>query len=63
MGSRTQFANVTLNEGDGKTTLTLRGHPINATEVERNTYAGFRDSMKQGFGGTFDQLEAYLAKA
>ena len=54
---------VLFTEVHGKTTLTLRGHPINATEVERKTYAGFRDSMKQGFGETFDRLDEYLANS
>jgi uncharacterized protein YndB with AHSA1/START domain len=54
---------VTLREQEGKTTLTLRGRPINATEEERTTYASFRRSMNQGFAGTFDQLAEYLAKA
>ena len=52
---------LTLTEQDGKTTLTLRGGPINATEEERKTFAGMADSMRQGFGGTFDQLAEYLA--
>jgi uncharacterized protein YndB with AHSA1/START domain len=54
--------NLTLTEQGGKTTLTLRGGPINATEEERKTFASMADSMRQGFGGTFDQLEEYLAK-
>jgi uncharacterized protein YndB with AHSA1/START domain len=54
---------MTLSEQGGKTTLTLRGAPINATEEERKTFAGMFDSMRQGFGGTFDQLDDYLAKA
>lgn len=54
---------VTFTERDGKTTLTLRGGPIDPTDEERRTYEGFFDSMQQGFGGTFDQLDAYLAKA
>lgn len=53
---------LTLSEQDGKTTLTLRGGPINATEEERKTFIGMFGSMQQGFGGTFDQLAAYLAK-
>lgn len=52
---------LTLTERDGKTTLTLRGGPINPTEAETKTYAGMFDCMRQGFGGTFDQLDAYLA--
>jgi uncharacterized protein YndB with AHSA1/START domain len=54
---------VTLTEQKGKTTLMLRAHPINATEKERQMFAGMLESMRQGFGGTFDQLVEYLAKA
>lgn len=53
----------TLTEADGKTTLHLRGYPLNASEAEQQTFAGMFDSMKQGFGGTFDQLDAFLANA
>ena len=53
--------NMTLTEKDGKTTLTLRGGPINATDEERETFVSMFDSMRQGFGGTLDQLAAYLA--
>jgi uncharacterized protein YndB with AHSA1/START domain len=54
---------LTLTEADGRTTLTLRGSPINATQAELETFAGMFDSMRQGFGGTFDELSAYLAEA
>lgn len=54
---------VTFTEERGRTTVSLRGHPINATEPEIATYAGFFDSMRQGFGGTLDQLEAFLARS
>lgn len=50
-----------FTEQDGKTTVSLRGGPLNATEEEREMFEGMFDSMKQGFGGTFDQLEDYLA--
>jgi uncharacterized protein YndB with AHSA1/START domain len=53
---------VTFTEQGGKTTIALRGHPINATEDERKMYAANADSMRQGFGGTFDQLAGFLAK-
>ena len=52
---------ITLTESNGKTTLMLRGDPINATEAERRKFDSFHASMNQGFGGTFDQLSAYLA--
>ena len=53
---------MTLTEAGGKTTLALRGGPINATAEERKIFAGMHDSMRGGFGGTFDQLAGYLAK-
>ncbi len=53
---------LTFTEIEGRTMITLRGGPINVTEEERNFYKGMFDSMKQGFTGTFDQLEEYLAK-
>ncbi len=52
---------LTLSEQGAKTVLTLRGHPLNATDEERATFIDMFPSMQQGFGGTFDQLEAYLA--
>jgi uncharacterized protein YndB with AHSA1/START domain len=54
---------LALTEREGKTTLTLRGGPINATEEERKIFESFREAMQKGFGGTFDQLDEYLAKA
>jgi len=53
---------LTLADDDGKTTLTLRGRPINASAEEMTTFVGMFDSMKQGFGGTFDKLDEYLAR-
>lgn len=54
---------LTLAEDAGKTTLTLRGGPLNATEAEIATFTGARPMVQQGFAGTIDQLEAYLAQA
>lgn len=54
---------VTLSENEGKTTLTIRVCPINATAEERETFKAMFESMQQGYGGTFDQLADYLAKA
>jgi uncharacterized protein YndB with AHSA1/START domain len=53
---------LTLAEGGGKTTMTVRGRPLNATEEERKTYRGMFSSMQQGFTGTFDKLAQYLTK-
>jgi len=43
--------------------MTLNGVPINATEEERKTFKEGHGSMQQGFKGTLDQLDAYLASA
>jgi uncharacterized protein YndB with AHSA1/START domain len=51
----------TLAEQDGRTTLTLRGVPFNATEAEHQAFREGFASMRQGFAGTFDQLAHYLA--
>lgn len=53
---------LTLTEQGGKTTLSLRGTPLNATDTERAVFEAGFESMRQGFGGTYDQLAAYLAK-
>jgi uncharacterized protein YndB with AHSA1/START domain len=47
----------------GKTKFTLCWSPHNATEEERKTFNAGHASMTQGWGGTLEQLEAYLAKA
>lgn len=54
---------VTFEEQDGRTLLTVRWSPHNATEEERKTFDAGRDSMRMGWTGTLEQLEAYLAKA
>lgn len=56
------FNNLTFVEQEGKTTLTLRSAPQNATEEERQTFNGMHQSLQQGFTGTLDQLADYLAK-
>jgi uncharacterized protein YndB with AHSA1/START domain len=50
-----------FKEHEGKTTLTLRGVPINATAEEYKVYTDMFGNMQQGYGGTFDLLEKYLA--
>lgn len=52
---------ITFAEEVGKTKLTLRWIPVNATEDERKTFNGGRESMKMGWTGTFENLDAYLA--
>lgn len=52
---------LTLTEENGKTSLTLRGGPYNATQEERNAFEGMRPMVQQGFDGTFEQLDDYLS--
>ena len=52
---------VTFAEQGAQATVSVRAAPINATAEERETFAGMFDSMKQGYGGTFDKLAAHLS--
>lgn len=52
-----------LTGDENKTTLTLRGKPIHATEAEIKFFAANVKNVQQGFKGTFDQLEEYLLRA
>jgi predicted 3-demethylubiquinone-9 3-methyltransferase (glyoxalase superfamily)/uncharacterized protein YndB with AHSA1/START domain len=52
---------LTFVENKGKTTLTIRWLPMNASENECKTFDEGRDSMKQGWTGSLDQLEKYFA--
>jgi uncharacterized protein YndB with AHSA1/START domain len=47
----------------GKTKFTVRWTTHNATDGEQKTFEAARDSMRMGWTGTMEQLEAYLAKA
>lgn len=59
-----QIANIWTLEDLGSTTrLTLRGTPHTASAEEEAFFGGMNSNMQQGFAGTFDQLDAYLAKA
>src|ERR1700729_2323586 len=54
---------VTLEDAaGGKTKLTLRWSPLDASEEEQQTFAAAQTSMQGGWTGTFDQLEGYLAR-
>lgn len=53
---------LTFQELNGKTTMTMRGGPVNATEQEYETYMGMIESLNEGLSGTFDQLDDFLAK-
>jgi uncharacterized protein YndB with AHSA1/START domain len=53
---------VSLAEQDGKTLLTLRAVPIDATPEEFATFEAMFDSLTEGYGSTWDQLAEYLAQ-
>jgi len=56
------LSTLTLAEQAGRTTLTMRAVAISLTEAERRTFEAMFGSMQQGWAGTLDQLEAYLAR-
>jgi uncharacterized protein YndB with AHSA1/START domain len=49
--------------GAGKTKLTLRWSPLDASEEEQKTFDAAHDGMRTGWGGSFEQLDAYLRRA
>lgn len=54
---------VTFAERAGKTTVTINWNPYNANEEEAKTFDSGRQSMTGGWGGTLEQLAAYLSAA
>jgi uncharacterized protein YndB with AHSA1/START domain len=59
---RETLSSIVFTEENGKTTMHLTGAPFNATDEERKVFAENHHNMEKGFGGTFAQLDAYLAK-
>ncbi|HEX6095727.1 MAG TPA: SRPBCC domain-containing protein [Thermoanaerobaculia bacterium] len=53
---------IAFDEQDGGTLVTVRWSPYDASDLERATFDAGHDSMRGGWGGTFDQLTEYLAK-
>ena len=60
---RQTLSTTSFETQGGKTLITLRWTPYEATDVERRTFAANMSSMNQGWSGTFEQLAAYLAQA
>jgi uncharacterized protein YndB with AHSA1/START domain len=50
-----------LTEQGDKTLVTVTWTPYRPTPAEAAAFEAGRDSMRQGWTGTFEQLEAYLA--
>lgn len=60
---REMHSTATFEERGGKTKVTVQWTPVDgSTETERKTFEDGRDSMKQGWTGTFEQFAAYLAR-
>lgn len=55
------LSTLTFSETGGKTTIHMTGLPYEASENERDFFEKMFASMNQGYKGTLDQLEAYLA--
>lgn len=53
---------VTFSEQDGRTTVLVHTWAKNASPEEVQLFTSMAPSMTQGFTGTFDQLESYLAE-
>ena len=51
---------ITLTEHAGVTTLELLSEPVHASAAENETFEAIKGSMEKGFGGTLDQLAAYV---
>jgi uncharacterized protein YndB with AHSA1/START domain len=51
---------LTLEDLGGRTRLTIRGAPMNATTEARKIFEAGRASIAGGFEGTFRRLDAYL---
>lgn len=54
---------ISFTERDGKTLVTMRGAPVNATDIERKTFEEGHASLQGGFKPTLDSLEQYLKTA
>lgn len=53
---------VTFTEENGQTVIAMRATAYECTPEERATFEKTFDNMRQGFAGTFAQLDEYLAK-
>ncbi|MBI1306649.1 MAG: SRPBCC domain-containing protein [Bacteroidetes bacterium] len=54
------FNSVIFSEQNERTTIVLRGTPLNATEEELEFFSKMSGSIQQGFAGSCTQLENYL---
>ncbi|MEO8377472.1 MAG: SRPBCC domain-containing protein [Candidatus Sumerlaeota bacterium] len=57
------LSTIILTEKNGKTTMSMVGVPINATQKQIDTFIAGFTSMQGGWGGTFEKLGNYLSDA
>ena len=57
------LSTVTFAVHDGKTVITVRWVPYEATDAERKVFETGKELMQAGWTGTFDRLDAYLGTA
>ena len=55
------FEDAPGGERSGKTKLTLRWSPLDVSAEEQATFDAAHDSMRGGWTGSFERLDAYLA--
>lgn len=53
---------IIISEVSGGAQLTLRGTPVHASVADQKTFEESFESLENGFTGTFDRLEEYLAQ-
>lgn len=56
------LSRATFTESGGKTTVTLEWTALNATPAEQKVFDDSHGSMRGGWTGTFEHLEAYLTE-
>lgn len=56
------LSTVTFTDRGSKTEISVQWSPFEATETERKVFDDGRDSMRQGWTGTFEQLAEYLTR-
>lgn len=60
----TVLSTVTFADaGTGKTAVTVKWVAYEATDTEREAFEAGKDEMHQGWTGTFDRLDAHLARS
>ncbi|RYY29243.1 MAG: SRPBCC domain-containing protein [Chitinophagaceae bacterium] len=56
------FYSLYFEDKDNITVLTLTGSPVDAAAEEIEAFSAIHESMQEGFGATFDQLDVYIQR-